>query len=115
MNMEVKYTMSRSVLAVRLGPPRATRAQDCRRDSNLRVPVGAVWKLLPWNKARRRAVKLVYFDGDMRIVEDPSGDLFVYIARRALPPLPTSDSGPGRTQAAPHAGRARLCVCRLRL
>ena len=76
---------------------------------NLKVPVGAVWKLLPWNGGRAPscAVKLVYWlglglglanpnpnpspnpnpnlnpnqvylDGDMRIVQDPSGDYFVY-------------------------------------
>ena len=74
---------------------------------NLKVPVGAVWKLLPWNGGRAPscAVKLVswlglglgladpnpnpspnpnlnpnqvYLDGDMRIVQDPSGDYFVY-------------------------------------
>ena len=47
---------------------------------NLKVPVGAIWKLLPWNGGRAPscAVKLVYFDGDMRVVEDPSGDYFVY-------------------------------------
>ena len=68
---------------------------------NLKVPVGAVWKLLAWNGGRAPscAVKLVYWlglglanpnpnpnlnpnqvylDGDMRIVQDPSGDYFVY-------------------------------------
>ena len=56
---------------------------------NLRVPVGPVWQLLPWNKGPPTcAVKLVYFDGDMRIVEDPSGDLFVYTRPVAPRPLP---------------------------
>ena len=54
---------------------------------NLKVPVNAVWKLLPWNKGPPTcSVKLVYFDGDMRIVEDDSDDLFVY--SRAVSPRP---------------------------
>ena len=53
---------------------------------NLKVPVGAVWKLLPWNGGRAPtcSVKLVYFDGDTRIVEDSSGAYFVY-ARAVAP------------------------------
>lgn len=57
---------------------------------SIKVPVGFVWKLLPWNKGPPAcAVKLAYFDGDMRIVEDPGGQLFVYtrpVAPRPLPP-----------------------------
>jgi hypothetical protein len=37
-------------------------------------------KFLPWNKGRRAecSVTVRYFDEDVRIVEDKSGDLFVY-------------------------------------
>lgn len=47
---------------------------------SIKVPVGAVWKFLPWNKGREAAcsVTVKYFDEDFRIVEDKSGDLFVY-------------------------------------
>jgi hypothetical protein len=56
---------------------------------NIKVPVGFVWKLLPWNKGPPAcAVKLAYFDGDMRIVEDPGGQLFVYTRPVAPRPLP---------------------------
>jgi len=47
---------------------------------SVKVPVGAVWKFLPWNKGRTAScnVTVKYFDEDFRIVEDKSGDLFVY-------------------------------------
>ena len=47
---------------------------------SIKVPVGAVWKLLPWNKGRPAncSVTLKYLDDDMRIVEDIDGELFVY-------------------------------------
>ena len=47
---------------------------------SVKVPVGAVWKLLPWNKGRPAScsVKVVYLDEDFRIVEDKDGELFVY-------------------------------------
>jgi len=46
----------------------------------VRVPVGAVWKLLPWNKGRAALaeVKCLYCDESMRIVEDTAGEVFVY-------------------------------------
>ena len=46
----------------------------------VRVPVGAIWKLLPWNKGRDATCKVYvrYCDGDFRIVQDVSGDYFVY-------------------------------------
>ena len=54
---------------------------------NLEVPVGAVWKLLPWNKGPPTcSVALKYFDGDFRIVADGGGELFVYA--RAVAPRP---------------------------
>jgi hypothetical protein len=47
---------------------------------NVKVPVNAVWKLLPWNKGRDAncRVYIRYFDDDFRIVQDVSGEYFVY-------------------------------------
>ena len=47
---------------------------------SVKVPVGFVWKLLPWNKGREAvcSVDVIYFDDDFRIVEDCDGELFVY-------------------------------------
>lgn len=47
---------------------------------SIKVPVGFVWKFLPWNKGREAAcsVNVKYFDDDFRIVEDLDGELFVY-------------------------------------
>jgi hypothetical protein len=47
----------------------------------IRVPVGWIWKrLLPWNQGRDAtcAVYVRYCDDQMRIVQDMSGDYFVY-------------------------------------
>ena len=45
-----------------------------------KVPVGAVWKLLPWNKGRAAScsVKVRYVDNDMRVMEDNDKEYFVY-------------------------------------
>ena len=56
---------------------------------SVKVPVGAIWKLLPWNKGREASceLKVRYVDEDFRIVEDGSGDYFVYtrpVVPRAL-------------------------------
>jgi hypothetical protein len=47
---------------------------------DVKVPVGAIWKLLPWNKGREADCKVFvrYVDSDFRIVQDASGDFFVY-------------------------------------
>jgi hypothetical protein len=47
---------------------------------SVQVPVGAIWKRLPWNKGREATcqVKVRYCDDDFRIVEDGAGDYFVY-------------------------------------
>ena len=55
----------------------------------IRVPVGAIWKLLPWNKGRDADCRVFvrYVDDDFRIVQDTSGDYFVYtrpVVPRAL-------------------------------
>jgi hypothetical protein len=71
LEMEVDYTTSRPVPGLSgLG----------EWIWSLKVPVGAVWKFLPWNKGRSAfcSVTVKYVDGDFRIVEDKSGDLFVY-------------------------------------
>lgn len=47
---------------------------------SVKVPVGKVWKILPWNKGREAScgVFVRYVDDDFRIVEDKDGELFVY-------------------------------------
>jgi hypothetical protein len=47
---------------------------------SIQVPVGAIWKFLPWNKGRKAtcAVTIPYVDQDFRIAQDKDGDLFVY-------------------------------------
>lgn len=47
---------------------------------SVKVPVGAIWRLLPWNKGRCPTCKVthVFLDEDMRIVQDLDGELFVY-------------------------------------
>jgi len=46
----------------------------------IKVPVGAIWKLLPWNKGREATCKVYvnYVDQDLRIVQDVDGEYFVY-------------------------------------
>ena len=48
--------------------------------TQVKVPVGAVWKLLPWNRGLPPtcAVEQVYLDDDVRIARDTSGQYFVY-------------------------------------
>eukprot|EP01038_Epipyxis_sp_PR26KG_P006813 gene6813-9329_t len=47
---------------------------------NVKVPVGSIWRLLPWNQGRPAncSIKVKYFDNDFRIMEDSDGELFVY-------------------------------------
>jgi hypothetical protein len=71
LEMEVDYTTSRPVPGLSgLG----------EWIWSLKVPVGAVWKFLPWNQGRSAScsVTVRYVDDDFRVVEDKSGDLFVY-------------------------------------
>jgi hypothetical protein len=46
----------------------------------LNVPVGAIWKLLPWNKGRAATCRVFvkYVDEDFRVVQDIDGEYFVY-------------------------------------
>jgi hypothetical protein len=90
LEMEVKYTSSRPVPG--LSGLRPLPGEWGKRIAewiwNLRVPVGGAWELLPWNKGPPKCgVKLVYFDGDMRIVEDVGGEYFVYTRPVAPRPL----------------------------
>jgi hypothetical protein len=55
----------------------------------IKVPVGKIWKWLPWNRGRDANCKVFvrYCDADFRIVQDVSGDYFVYtrpVVPRAL-------------------------------
>mmetsp|Transcript_9058 Transcript_9058/g.12541 ORF Transcript_9058/g.12541 Transcript_9058/m.12541 type:complete len:333 (-) Transcript_9058:143-1141(-) len=71
LEMEVDYTTSRPVPGLQgLG----------EWIWSVKVPVGFIWKLLPWNKGRKPlcSVDVKYVDQDMRIVQDKDGDLFVY-------------------------------------
>ena len=81
-DMEVQYTTSRPVpgLSGLRQLPGEIGKKIAEFIWQLQVPVGGTWKLLPWNggNAPTCSVKLVYFDGDMRIVEDPGGQYFVY-------------------------------------
>lgn len=74
LKMEVDYTTSRKVEGLS-GLPLVG-------DSiwKVRVPVGAIWKLLPWNRGRPASCEVAvrYVDDDFRVVEDVSGDFFVY-------------------------------------
>jgi hypothetical protein len=47
---------------------------------NKKIPVGAIWKLLPWNNGRSAtcSIKIKYVDDDFRIMEDVDGEFFVY-------------------------------------
>lgn len=80
LKMEVDYTTSRPVKGLSgLG----------EWIWSVKVPVGTIWKLLPWNKGRAAecSVTVKYVDKDFRIVEDNAGDLFVYtrpVVSRAL-------------------------------
>jgi hypothetical protein len=71
LSMEVDYTTSRPVPGLSgLG----------EWIWSVKVPVGFIWKSLPWNKGRPAScyVNVRYVDNDFRIVEDKDGDLFVY-------------------------------------
>lgn len=71
LKMEVDYTTSRPV------PGLSGLGEWIWK---VKVPVGPIWKLLPWNKGRPAScsVTIKYVDQDFRIVEDKDGDLFVY-------------------------------------
>jgi len=70
LDMEVQWTEAREV------PGLPTLGGLVGR----RVPVNAIWQLLPWNGGKKPTcgVTLKYVDEDMRIVADGDGELFVY-------------------------------------
>mmetsp|Transcript_4201 Transcript_4201/g.5817 ORF Transcript_4201/g.5817 Transcript_4201/m.5817 type:complete len:309 (+) Transcript_4201:75-1001(+) len=71
LNLEVDYTTAKPVQGLQgLG----------EWIWSVKVPVGAVWKLLPWNKGRAATatLQIKYLDDDFRIMEDSDGELFVY-------------------------------------
>lgn len=74
LDMEVDYTTSRKVPGLQ-GLPLIG-------DSiwKINVPVGAIWKLLPWNKGRAATCKVFvkYLDSDFRVVQ---GKFFFYFSR----------------------------------
>lgn len=74
LDMEVDYTTSRKVPGLS-GLP---LIGDWIWKVN--IPVGAIWKLLPWNKGRPPTCKVFvkYLDDDFRIVQDIDGEFFVY-------------------------------------
>lgn len=69
--LEVDYTTSRPVEGLQgLG----------EAIWGLKVPVGAIWRLLPWNRGRAATATITvrYADDDFRVMEDLDGELFVY-------------------------------------
>lgn len=74
LEMEVDYTTSRKVPGLQGLPLIGDYVWK------VNVPVGAIWKLLPWNKGRAATCKVFvrYLDGDFRIVQDVDGEYFVY-------------------------------------
>lgn len=72
LSMEVQYTEAREVPGL---PPLVGELI-----MNRRIPVNAVWQLLPWNNGKKPTcgVQLKYVDEDVRIVADDDGEFFVY-------------------------------------
>jgi len=60
---------------------------------DIKVPVGKIWKLLPWNKGRDATCRVYvrYCDDGFRIVQDISGDYFVYTKPVIPRPLQLSE------------------------
>ena len=73
LDMEVDYTTSRKVPGLEGLPFIGDYIWK------VNVPVGAIWKLLPWNKGRAATCKVFvkYLDSDFRIVQDIDGEYFV--------------------------------------
>jgi len=83
LSMEVDFTTSRKVPGLQGLPLIGDSVWK------INVPVGAIWKLLPWNKGRAAtcSVSIKYVDSDFRIVQDIDGEYFVYtrpVVPRAL-------------------------------
>lgn len=71
LDMEVDYTTSRPVPGL---------AGLGKWIWDVKVPVGQIWKILPWNKGRAATCGVTnkFVDEDFRIVEDDDGEWFVY-------------------------------------
>jgi len=74
LDMEVDYTTSRKVPGLKGLPLLGDLIWK------INVPVGKIWKALPWNKGRAAicSVFIRYLDDDFRIVQDIDGEYFVY-------------------------------------
>ena len=72
LSLEVDYTTSKPVA----GLPGLGEFAWVKK-----VPVGAIWKLLPWNQGRAATatLKLKYADENLRIMENIDGEYFVYM------------------------------------
>mmetsp|Transcript_15585 Transcript_15585/g.59214 ORF Transcript_15585/g.59214 Transcript_15585/m.59214 type:complete len:308 (-) Transcript_15585:2100-3023(-) len=71
--LEVELTRAREVPGLPPMPIVGNRVYD------VRVPVGSMWDLLPWNKTKAKCrVQIKYLDDDFRIAADRYGQLFVY-------------------------------------
>lgn len=68
-NLEVDYTTAKPIDGLQGVPV-----------WDVKVPVGAIWRLLPWNQSRAPicSIKIKYADEDFRVMEDRDGEFFVY-------------------------------------
>lgn len=78
--VEVEYTTAKEVEGLQALPGGL--------GINTKVPVNAIWKLLPWNEGRAPTATLFlkYVDDNFRIVQDVDGEYFVY-TRPVVPRL----------------------------
>lgn len=79
-DMEEDGTMNLEVDLTRAKPVEGLNTLPGGIGVDTKVPVGAVWRLLPWNKGNKPTAKLFldYVDDDFRIMRDIDGSYFVY-------------------------------------
>ena len=79
-DMEDDGTMNLEVDLTRAKPVEGLNTLPGGIGVDTKVPVGAVWRLLPWNKGNKATAKifLEYVDDDFRIMKDIDGSYFVY-------------------------------------
>jgi len=72
LSLEVDYTTAKKVKGLNSLPGDL--------GVGVKIPVGAIWKLLPWNKGRTASATLFarFVDRDFRIMQDVDGEYFVY-------------------------------------
>lgn len=72
LSLEVEYTTAKKVKGLNSLPGDL--------GVGAKVPVGAIWKLLPWNRSRPPLASIYarYIDADFRIMQDVDGEFFVY-------------------------------------